>query len=185
MNENITSELSASDDKSFIIDVNKNTTSDRRELFDRIIKWNESRDNSNFNHILETKMLAEELFEFCGFNREDSKYFGKVFANLFSGHYLKTTIINDIEGIADPSDQKSQPGITLIPESGAERPIAYSDLVDAIGDIIFIAIGTIYKLGYDPVDVLTIICDHNDTKGSLKDADGKIIKDESFVEPEY
>lgn len=56
-------------------------------------------------------------------------------------------------------------------------------IADAAGDLIYIAIGTLYKLGYDAEEVLATICDANDKKGKTKDAFGKIIKSEDFVEP--
>lgn len=124
-----------------------------RELFDRIIKWNSDRENMGFNHLNETKMLAEELFEFCGYSRQAAKDAGKEFAKKYSGD--------------------------------ATKEINKSDLADAAGDLIFISIGTIAKLGLDPYEVLKRICDHNDAKGSKKDADGKIIKNDDFKEPEH
>ena len=58
--------------------------------------------------------------------------------------------------------------------------------LDALGDLIFIASGSIGKLEADPAQVLNTICDANDQKGIKKDSDGKIIKDtNTFVEPKH
>jgi len=125
------------------------STADMSNLFDRVIAWNNFRCNTNFNHFLETKMWAEELFEFCGYSREESKCLSIKFAKEHSG----------------------------------KNPVIREAMIDASGDISFIAIGTIMKLGGNPEEVLRTICDHNDAKGSKKDKDGKILKDATFIEP--
>jgi predicted HAD superfamily Cof-like phosphohydrolase len=112
-------------------------------------------------------MLAEELFEFCGYSRDEAKRLAKEFADIHSS-----------------KEAVNISGKTVIPGEN-RRLISSSDLVDAVGDMIFIANGSIYKLGYDGDDVLRRICDHNDKKGARKDSDGKIIKDGNFVEPEH
>ena len=127
-----------------------------RYIFDRVVNWNVKRDNTAFKHELETQMLAEELFEFCGYERKRAKELGIDFANIHSVDGM-TLILADTDII--------------------------SELADAAGDLIFIAIGTISKLGLDPYEVVKKICDHNDAKGSKKDAQGKIVKDADFVEP--
>lgn len=121
------------------------------DVFEEIIKWNQVRDNLNFNHSTEIKMLAEELFEFCGYSREEAKTLSKDFL-------LHHNISNNI---------------------------TKSDLADAAGDLIFIAVGTIAKLGLDPSEVMYKICKHNNAKGKVKDSDGKIIKSDNFIEPEH
>lgn len=144
--------------------VHKLIINDGRELFDRVAKWNQDRNNTIFNHFLETKMLAEELFESCGYSREESKANGRDFA-------------------AEHSNLNAEKdGNFLLINTGLSA-ITKSDLADAYGDQIFIAIGSIFKLGLDPYEVLKRICVHNDAKGSKKDKDGKILKDKTFVEP--
>lgn len=128
------------------------------DIFDRTVKWNIQRDNTKFNHDLETKMLAEELYEFCLQSRSQAKASGKEFSRLYSPLPARAN------SIAISSKE-------------------HDDLIDAAGDLIFIAIGTIYKLGANPKEVLRRICDANDKKGSKKDADGKIIKSADFIEP--
>lgn len=120
-----------------------------KDIFENIINWNKERDNLNFNHTTEIKMLAEELFEFCGYSREKAKMLSKDF---ISNH-------------------------------NCNKEISKSDLADAAGDLIFIAVGTIAKLGLNPYEVMTKICEHNNAKGKAKDSDGKIIKNSNFIEP--
>lgn len=143
-------------------------------IFQRIVQWNKDRNNLGFSHFNETKMLAEELFEFCGFTRQESKNESYEFA-------IDTSIGE--EGVLDFTDSEF---IEYIHDSINENVYAKIDkpaLVDALGDLVFIAIGGITKLGYDPEEVMKRICDANDKKGSKKDSSGKIIKDETFVEP--
>lgn len=133
----------------------------RRSLFDRVVKWNVDRDHTTFNHTLETQMLAEELFEFCDFERQTAKDAGIDFAKAYS--------------ICDWPEPINGDKIATV--------ISRDALADAAGDLIFIAIGTIAKLGLNPYNVLKTICDHNDAKGKIKDAQGKIIKCADFIEP--
>lgn len=136
----------------------------KEDIFARVAKWNKDRDNTSFSHFNETKMLAEELFEFCGYTRSDAKEFGEGFAIAESSKEYRFN-----------HDMLVDAEVGFIAES--------TELVDAAGDLIFIAIGTIMKLGHDPYTVLKTICDANDAKGNKKDADGKILKDDTFIEP--
>ena len=59
--------------------------------------------------------------------------------------------------------------------------------VDAIQDLIFIAIGTLHKLGLKPeqiVDTMQAVLDANKQKSATKNADGKIQKPNDFIPPE-
>jgi predicted HAD superfamily Cof-like phosphohydrolase len=61
------------------------------------------------------------------------------------------------------------------------------DKLDALVDIIFVAIGSMHKLGLTPqqiVRAIEIVCDANDQKQANKDANGKIMKDHNFISPE-
>ena len=62
-----------------------------------------------------------------------------------------------------------------------------NDLIaDAFGDIIFIATGSLYKLGYDAEIVMDNIIKANNQKSNKKDKFGKIMKDKTtFVEPNH
>ena len=59
---------------------------------------------------------------------------------------------------------------------------------DALADIIFVAIGSLYKITNNAnavKEILDIVCDANEQKGHKKDKDGKIIKDRTtFISPE-
>jgi len=126
--------------------------------FERITEWNIERELAEFSLRREVKMLAEELFEMCGMDRENAKQASEVFVR------------NNVD---------------------TDAPVDLDAVIDAAGDLIFIATGTIMKAakqaGVDitPHQVMEKICDHNDKKGSKKDADGKIIKDVNFVEPTH
>ena len=61
------------------------------------------------------------------------------------------------------------------------------DRLDATLDLIFVAIGTLHKLGLYPaqkVDALQIVLDANKQKSATKSADGKITKPTDFQPPE-
>lgn len=59
---------------------------------------------------------------------------------------------------------------------------------DALADIIFVAVGSLYKLcGADEQkvkDILTIVSAANNLKGTDKNSDGKVTKPEGFSGPE-
>lgn len=63
--------------------------------------------------------------------------------------------------------------------------VGKNELIDSFGDIAFIAIGSIAKLSADPEVVLADITEANQQKGSKVDENGKIIKDDSFIEPKH
>ena len=62
------------------------------------------------------------------------------------------------------------------------------DEADALADIIFVAVGSLYKLcGADKQkvnDILIAVTAANNLKTQTKDADGKIIKPSDFIGPE-
>lgn len=127
------------------------------QIFQRIISWNKERNNTEFNYFNEVRMIAEELYELCLYNRTRSKTLGLSFANEHANSLFN-------EGI-ESSDMNRDA------------------MIDALGDIIYIATGTLYKLGADPFNTMSVICDANDKKGNVKDQFGKIMKDETFMEP--
>ena len=129
------------------------------QVINRPVQWNKERDNLEFNLRREVKMLAEELYEMCGYSRHESKELSEEFVEENIDMHFDT-----VYGIPEdfPSDDS---------------------IIDAAGDLLFIAAGTIGKMGLVPSEILERICNHNDAKGTKKDADGKIIKDETFVEP--
>ncbi len=61
------------------------------------------------------------------------------------------------------------------------------DQADALADIIFVAIGSLFKLTGDSdkaEDIMNVVCAANNQKGKTKDKDGKITKPIDFVSPE-
>ncbi len=61
------------------------------------------------------------------------------------------------------------------------------DRADALADVIFVAIGSLYKLvGSEQKvhDIMLAVCAANDMKGMLKDENGKIMKPGDFEGPE-
>lgn len=138
----------------------------QENLFKRITQWNADRDNTHFNLWTESRMLVEEIYESIHHisSKDDKpgyKSYIKQEAQLFAERHLD----KDKSNLSDFTQEQ------------------IADMADAYGDLIFIAVGSIFKLGYDPEKVLKAICDANDKKGNKKDADGKIIKDSTFVEP--
>lgn len=136
-----------------------------QEIFESIYQWNKERDLLRFNHRLEVMLLIEEMFELCGYKKEEIKDLVKDFTD------KHTNISSYIK------DDK------LTITTNPEREMSLSDVVDALGDIVYLAIGSLYKLGYNPATVLSAICEHNNKKGKERDTNGKIIKTNTFVEP--
>ena len=62
------------------------------------------------------------------------------------------------------------------------------DEADALADIIFVAVGSLYKLcGNDKIkfdSIMTAVTACNNLKGKTKDANGKVSKPEGFEGPE-
>ena len=61
------------------------------------------------------------------------------------------------------------------------------DLTDAALDLIYVAIGTLHKIGLRPedmVDALQVVQDANTQKFGKKDENGKVQKPENFIPPE-
>lgn len=138
----------------------KQNNLERNDIFNRVCQWNKVRDNTNFSFKTEFYMLAEELLEFSSLSKTQCKEIALNMTNEATKYY---DLISEVQN----------------------KEIVKESMADALGDLIFIAIGSLYKLGYDPTEVLATICDHNDQKGSKKDEKGKIIKDKNFIEPEH
>lgn len=133
---------------------------DNCNLFKRIYQWNAERDNFDFSLSREIRMLSEELFE------------------MFSG-YL------DAKDEAKNFVKKYYVQINSKETSAIDNKEVRDQIADALGDLIYIAVGSLFKLGYDAECVLKTICDANDAKGKEKDEFGKIKKEKGvFKEPE-
>jgi hypothetical protein len=139
-------------------------------IVNRVINWNKERglDKQDYNMNREFGFIMEEMLEGLGFNQ------------LFSSKtdfrdYIRKSITQIID---DTISQEKN-----IPVS--------SEQADAFGDIIVFAIGALMKICNQnpelgsPDELLERIMLANDAKGNKVDADGKIIKEKTFVEPTH
>lgn len=58
---------------------------------------------------------------------------------------------------------------------------------DALADIVFVALGSLYKLTGDHhkvEEIMEAVCNANDQKGTKKNKKGKIMKEKDFIPPE-
>lgn len=129
---------------------------------DRIIKWNKERNLTNFDVKRETSFILEEFLEIFGLNKR-----------FRSKEALREYCRETVEDMYKDSIN-----------------ISHEDMADGFGDIIFFAYGALYKLHKtyntpDPNQIMTNICNANDTKGKETSKEGKIIKDTSFKEPKH
>jgi predicted HAD superfamily Cof-like phosphohydrolase len=132
-----------------------------------ICEWNEVRDCVEFDGGLEFTMLAEELDEFAW---STAKTLKDKFGELSEGEYNEKE-----EEIVDYF--QSDEGQLMIKVNRA----------DALADIIFVAVGSLYKLVGDvnkTEDILNAVIAANNTKSTKKNEQGKITKPKDFVGPE-
>jgi len=62
-----------------------------------------------------------------------------------------------------------------------------TEMLDALVDIIYVAVGSMHKLGLTPQQIdnaINIVCDANEAKSGKKNADGKVSKPDNFPEPQ-
>jgi len=62
-----------------------------------------------------------------------------------------------------------------------------TEFLDAMVDLVYVAIGTMHKLGLTPQEIdkaIHIVCDANEAKAGAKDANGKVKKGDNFPEPQ-
>lgn len=132
----------------------------------RVALWNKKRSLNNFSAKLELLLITEEYLEmlenFFPFIRKVKKLILKLIGFL----------------ITENKNKKLTERIL------SNREIEYN-YVDALGDMIVIAAGSIHKVGYDPHAVLHAIMDINDKKGHKKDKNGKIIKTNNIGKPNF
>ncbi len=135
-------------------------------VIQRIVKWNKERNLTNYDQIREGSFIMEELLEYFGTDKQSYK-----------------------EGISKEGIRKAcREECQDLIEYGI--PTTTEEQADALGDIIFFAVGALYKLNLNhgtplPEEVLKRIIDANETKGSETNAEGKIIKDSTFIEPDH
>lgn len=129
----------------------------QNDVIMEVVRWNIDRGLlglGSFNVEKEIGFIIEELLETTKFYQDPANKKDKKDAVKY--------FVNKLIDFEDIGDKQS--------------------IADAFGDIIVFAIGTIAKLGYNPHEVLRRITIANRQKGS-KLVDGKIVKDETFVEP--
>ena len=139
-------------------------------IVERVIQWNIERglDKQDYNMNREFGFIMEEMLEGLGFNQ--------LFPSKIEFRdYIRKSIIQIIDDTI--SQEKNVP--------------VSADQADAFGDIIVFAIGALMKICNKnpelgtPDELLERIMLANDNKGNKVDADGKIIKDKTFVEPTH
>ena len=138
-----------------------------------ICNWNEVRDNRNFDGQLEFDMLQEELTEYA-----------HAYLKTISDKFPKETLKFRPNGEIEPEDLKMIDEYMLSEEGTTEYKV---NQLDALADIIFVAVGSMYKLlgNADLTEsVLDAVIAANNRKGTEKDANGKVQKPEDFVGPE-
>lgn len=132
----------------------------------RIVEWNEKRGllDKGFDKKLETSFLIEETLEFNGCKGE-VKELARQIAEDIDNEYITYNL--DIEYV-EPNNQ---------------------DIIDGLGDLIIFATGAMAKKlkeinsPHTVDDIINLIMDANDRKGSKTDAYGKLIKDKEFAQP--
>ena len=136
-------------------------------IINDICDWNAERGNIQYNVSLEFSMLTEEVEE------------------LILAKQKNMLAYADVKGL-DPYAEET---FTNMPDEDREDLILdiRVDEADALADIVFVAIGGLYKLTgcrEDKVeDILKAVIEANNNKG--KDTkDGKIVKPKGFVGPE-
>lgn len=133
------------------------------EVIARIKDWNVERNllAKGFNHDLEAAFIIEEVLESFGYDNP-KLYSREIVKELKSNTYLQCN------GIA--TEKTFEPTL--------------ADKLDAWVDIFVYNVGGLFKLSPNPIEAINKVMDHNDAKGSKTDAAGKIMKDETFVEPD-
>lgn len=132
----------------------------------RIVEWNKKRGllDKGFDKKLETSFLIEEILEFNGCKGE-VKELARQIAEDIDNEYITYNL--DIEYV-EPDSQ---------------------DIIDGLGDLIVFATGAMAKKlkeinsPHTVDDIINLIMDANDRKGSKTDAYGKLIKDKEFAQP--
>lgn len=144
------------------------------QIINDIIDWNDKRNNINYDPSLEFEMLQEEVLE-------------------YAHSYIKT--VNEYMGIdvqnhkVDTEEESEELNLKI---SAYVNTLDFLDewrvhQADALADIIFVAVGSLFKLtgSKEKVNsILQAVINANEKKGKDVDDNGKIIKPEDFVPPE-
>jgi len=136
-------------------------------LVQEIFEWNEDRDNLEFNGHLEYEMMLEEVDEFVwALPKALKEKFGEL--------------------TQEETDEK-MPELIEFLESKEGRADVMAHRLDALADVVFVAIGGMCKITKNPSlveDVFYAVLAANNLKSKEKNEEGKITKPEGFVGPE-
>ena len=135
-------------------------------IINDIYEWNEERNNLDFDGALAFNMLAEELNEFAW--------------------ALPQALQEKFGELSKEEAEERREELTEYLQSEDGRSDVLTHQLDALGDIVFVAIGEMCKLTKSPLhvqDVFHAIISANNLKGQDKES-GKITKPEGFVGPE-
>lgn len=136
-------------------------------IVERICIWNEDRDNLLYDTSLEFTMLSEELQEY-----------------VIAKQKMMLEYATELD--IDPYSEESFSNMTE--EETKELTMRCKvEEADALADIIFVAVGSLYKLTGGSIlrtmRILDEVIDANNSKGKDK-KEGKITKPKDFVGPE-
>ena len=137
-------------------------------IVEEICEWNQERGCTTFDGELEYNMLHEELNEYVfAYPKTITDKFGKI----ESEEELEARNDEIVEFLQSPEFLEN----------------FRTNQLDALGDLVFVAIGSMYKILGDWVaveEVMMAIISANNLKKADKDDGGKIKKPEGFVGPE-
>ena len=137
-------------------------------IVEEICEWNQERGCTTFDGELEYNMLHEELNEYVfAYPKTITDKFGKI----ESEEELEAKNDEIVEFLQSPEFLEN----------------FRTNQLDALGDLVFVAIGSMYKILGDWVgveEVMMAIISANNLKKADKDDGGKIKKPEGFVGPE-
>lgn len=136
-------------------------------LVQEIFEWNNDRDNLEFNGQLEYEMMLEEVDEFVwAIPKAIADKFGKI--------------------TEEEAEDKMAEVLEFLGSKDGTADVLVNRL-DALADVVFVAIGAMCKLTKDPTmveDVFHAVLAANNLKSKEKNEEGKITKPEGFVGPE-
>jgi len=120
--------------------------------------------------------------EIAEWNKERglTNYSTKLEFRLLYEELMESILLKNAKSLAVDMTKNIETQLDAIPVEQESDAIA-----DALGDIIFVAVGSLYKLGYNADAVLRNIIIANNNKGDNKDKDGKIIKNKNFDHPNH
>lgn len=131
-----------------------------------IAEWNEDRDNLHFDGANEFDMLAEELDEFAW--------------------ALPKSLQDKFGEMSQEEAEERMEELTEYLQSDEGRAAVLTNQLDALADLVFVAVGSMIKLTKDfrhVEDVFHAVIAANNLKGKDKE-NGKITKPVDFVGPE-